>query len=91
MEEKKDTKEKLYITFRTKDEITEFVQLCCGYDDAIDIKLSKQTTDAKSIVGMLLLPLDEPLEILYESFDDQDDYQTFKEDILAKFEVSAEG
>lgn len=90
MEEIKSSEEKLYITFHSEDEIIRFVDVCCDYDDAIDIKVDKMSTDAKSILGMLLMKVQQPLEIEYGCYDDEDNYPQFREEILQKFDVKAE-
>lgn len=90
MGEMRNTEEKLYITFRSDDDIVQFVDTCCKYDDAIDIKMDKMSTDAKSILGMLLLKLNRPLEIEYGCFDDENNYQQFRAEIMQKFDVKAE-
>lgn len=77
------------VTFHSKDEIIHFVETCCKYDDAIDIKVDKRSTDAKSVMGMLLLKLNEPLEIEYGCFDDTDSYGEFRIEILQKYDVQA--
>lgn len=89
MSEIKSSEEKLYITFASEDEIVRFVDVCCEYDDAIDIKVDKMSTDAKSILGMLLMKLGQPLEIEYGCFDDEDNYPEFREEIMGKFNVEA--
>ena len=87
MEETNYAKEKLYITFGSEDDIIRFVDICCKYDDAIDVKVDKISTDAKSILGMLLVKIGQPLEIEYRCYDDVDNYPEFREEILEKFDV----
>lgn len=82
-----ETREKLYITFHSEEDIMQFVDVCNKYDDAIDIKVDKKSTDAKSILGMLLMKVDTPLEIEYGCYDDEDNYPEFREEILQKFSV----
>ena len=55
-------REKLYITFHSEDEIRQFVDTCNEFDDAIDIRIQKTAMDAKSLLGMLLMKTEEPLE-----------------------------
>lgn len=88
-----ETKEKLYITFQSEDDIIHFVDTCNKYDDAIDIVMDKRSTDAKSVLGMLRMPVGVPLEISYGCYDDVDDYEDFKADVLANYtvEVKAAG
>ena len=57
-------REKLYITFHSEDEIRQFVDTCNEFDDAIDIRIQKTAMDAKSLLGMLLMKTEEPLEII---------------------------
>lgn len=80
--------EKLFITFHSEEEIISFVEVCNKYDDAIDIKTDKLLTDAKSVMGMLLTSLDIPHEIIYECFDDKDDYQEFLNEITGRFAIT---
>lgn len=79
--------EKLFITFHEKEDILRFVAVCGRYDDAIDIRVGKQTTDAKSIMGMLLLQLDQSLEIEYGCYDDENNYDDFRNEILKEFDI----
>ena len=80
-------KEKLYITFHSEDDIRHFVDTCNEFDDAIDIRIQKMAMDAKSLLGMLLMKTEEPLEIEYACYDDEDNYEEFKQDILEKYDV----
>ena len=68
-------KEKLYITFHSEDDIRHFVDTCNEFDDAIDIRIQKMAMDAKSLLGMLLMKTEEPLEIEYACYDDEDNYR----------------
>lgn len=86
-----DRDETLFVTFRSEDDIISFVNTCNKYDDAIDIKMDKRITDAKSILGMLKMPIGQPLEIVYGCYDDEDNYPEYKEDILKNFQVEARG
>ena len=72
-------KEKLYITFHSEDDIRHFVDTCNECDDAIDIRMQKTAMDAKSLLGMLLMKTEEPLEIEYACYDDEDNYEEFKQ------------
>jgi len=69
-------KEELYITFHSEDDIRHFVDTCNEFDDAIDIRIQKMAMDAKSLLGMLLMKTEEPLEI-----------EEFKQAILEKYDV----
>lgn len=89
MGEIQSTQEKLYITFQSQNDIIRFVDICCKYDDAIDVKADKMSTDAKSVLGMLLVKLDEPLEIEYGCYDEEDDYPRFRDEIMRQFDVRA--
>lgn len=82
-------KELLYITFHSKEDIIRFVNTCQQYDDAIDVIVDKVATDAKSILGMLLIPTEEPVCIDYGCYDEKDDYQEFRSNIMQHFEVKA--
>lgn len=82
--------EKLWITFHDKDEVLHFVADCCNYDSAIDVKLDKQVTDAKSVMGMLLLQLGQPMEIVYDSYGEElGGYEEFREEILGRYDAQA--
>lgn len=82
-------KEELYITFHSEDDIRHFVDTCNEFDDAIDIRIQKMAmdADAKSLLGMLLMKTEEPLEIEYACYDDEDNYEEFKQAILEKYDV----
>lgn len=82
-----ERQEKLFITFSSEEEIMRFVDVCSECDDAIDIKADKKSMDAKSIMGMLLMKLGEPLEIDYGCYDDEDNYQEFRNRIVSEFAV----
>ena len=73
-------REKLYITFHSEDEIRHFVDTCNEFDDAIDIRIQKTAMDAKSLLGMLLMKTEEPLEIEYACYDDEDNYEEIYSD-----------
>lgn len=87
MGEIQSTQERLYITFRSEEDIIQFVDVCCNYDDAIDIRVDRKSTDAKSVLGMLLLKTGQPMEIEYGCFDDENNYAEFREEILQKFDI----
>ena len=87
MEQVQSTQEKLFVTFTSEEDIIRFVDICCNYDDAIDVKADKMSTDAKSVMGMLLMKLGQPLEIEYDCYDDTDNYMEFREEIMQKFQV----
>ena len=71
-------REKLYITFHSEDEIRHFVDTC---------NIQKTAMDAKSLLGMLLMKTEEPLEIEYACYDDEDNYEEFKQAILEKYDA----
>jgi phosphotransferase system HPr-like phosphotransfer protein len=77
----------MFITFHSRDEILSFVNTCNKFDDAIDIKTDKSVTDAKSVMGMLLLCLDTSYEIIYECFDGEDNYKEFLNEITGKYAI----
>jgi phosphotransferase system HPr-like phosphotransfer protein len=77
----------LIVTFRAEEEIVRFVETCRKYDDAIDVISGQMQTDAKSIMGMLLMPVGEPLEIEYGCYDDEDNYQQFRAEVLQKYQI----
>ena len=84
-------REKLYITFHSEDEIRQFVDTCNEFDDAIDIRIQKTAMDAKSLLGMLLMKTEEPLEIEYACYDDEDNYEEkYDAKVVPASEKSAE-
>lgn len=87
MEEMQGKQEKVYVTFRSEDDIIQFVNICRKYDDSIDVMMGKMTTDAKSILGMLLLEIGQPVAISYNCYDEENNYQEFMEDIYKKFDI----
>ena len=74
-------REKLYITFHSEDEIRQFVDTCNEF------RIQKTAMDAKSLLGMLLMKTEEPLEIEYACYDDEDNYEEFKQAILEKYDA----
>ena len=80
-------REKLYITFHSEDEIRHFVDTCNEFDDAIDIRIQKTEMDEKSLLGMIVIKKEEPLEIEYACYDDEDNYEEFKQTILEKYDI----
>lgn len=80
--------EQLFITFQSDDDIQRFVNTCRKYDDAIDVSVDKWTTDAKSILGMLLMKLGHPIAIEYGCYDEENNYLEFKEDIMKNFNIT---
>lgn len=81
--------EKLLMKFRSAEDIIRFVETCEKYDDAIDVMVGKISTDAKSILGMLRMKPGEQVLIDYQCYDNEDNYQEFRADIMKKFEVEA--
>lgn len=80
-------KESLYITFESEEDIIKFVDNCNKIDDAIDVVFERTNQDAKSILGMLRMPVGEPLLIVYGCYDDEDNYEEFKEIIMEHHKV----
>ena len=78
---------RLWILFQSKEEIISFVDLCQDFDDAIDVRADKKRTDAKSVMGMLLLNIGEPIEIEYSCYDSEDNFLEFKEAIMSQYQV----
>lgn len=89
MYNEKPKNERLIIIFETKQEIMNFVEICNRFDDAIDIRADKKSTDAKSIMGMLLLELGREFIIEYGCYDAEDNYEEFRAEILNRFRVRA--
>ena len=81
--------EVLQIIFKSREEIIHFVDVCNKYDDAIDVRVNKKSTDAKSIMGMLLMKVGEPLTIEYGCYDDEDNYEEFRKEIMEQFQATA--
>lgn len=82
-----NNRKKMYVTFHSKDEIMNFVTVCNKFDDSIDIKDNKTLIDAKSVMGMLILKLDIPYEIVYECFDDEDNYEEFLSAVVDRYSI----
>lgn len=78
---------RLWILFQSKEEIIRFVDTCQDFDDAIDVRVDKRRTDAKSIMGMLLLDIGEPIEIEYSCYDSEDNFLEFKEAVMSQYQV----
>lgn len=82
--------ETLFITFHSEDEIIQFVNTCRHYDDAIDVTVGRLSTDAKSILGMLLIEPEKSVKIKYSCYDDENNYLEFREEVMRLYDVSAE-
>lgn len=89
MYNEKPKNERLTIIFEAKQDIIDFVEVCNKYDDAIDIRADKRSTDAKSIMGMLLLETGREFIIEYGCYDAEDNYEEFRAEILSRFRVKA--
>ncbi|MCD7835626.1 MAG: HPr family phosphocarrier protein [Lachnospiraceae bacterium] len=85
-----DSREKLFVTFRSEEEIISFVEVCNRYDDAIDVRQDRFVADAKSVMGMLLVELNIPHEVIYECFDDDDNYAEFRNEIAGRFAITTD-
>lgn len=63
------------LTFKTPDEIVEFVNTVSRYDFDIDVKRGRIIVDAKSLLGIMHLGLNSTLELQAHS-DNCEDLQT---------------
>ena len=63
------------LTFKTPDEIVEFVNTVSRYDFDVDVKRGRIVVDAKSLLGIMHLGLNSTLE-LQEHSDNCEDLQT---------------
>lgn len=79
LDEANNRAEKIYVTFTSEQDIIKFVDICNKIDDAIDVKSGKMSQDAKSILGMIQMPMEQELEVIYGCYDDEDNYEEFKE------------
>ena len=60
------------LTFKTPDEIVEFVNTVSRYDFDVDIKRGRIVVDAKSLLGIMHLGLNSVLELKMHSGDCQE-------------------
>lgn len=60
---------KMQITFKNPDEIVDFVNTVCRYEFDMDLKKGKATVDAKSILGIMYLGLNNVIELQMYSED----------------------
>lgn len=60
---------KMQITFKNPDEIVDFVNTVCRYEFDIDLKRGKATVDAKSLLGIMYLGLNNVIELQMYSED----------------------
>lgn len=63
------------LTFKTPDEIVEFVNTVSRYDFDVDVKRGRIVVDAKSLLGIMHLGLNSTLELQVYS-DNCEDLQT---------------
>ena len=63
------------LTFKTPDEIVEFVNTISRYDFDVDVKRGRIVVDAKSLLGIMHLGLNSTLELQVHS-DNCEDLQT---------------
>ena len=63
------------LTFKTPDEIVEFVNTISRYDFDVDVKRGRIVVDAKSLLGIMHLGLNSTLELRVHS-DNCEDLQT---------------
>ena len=60
---------KMQITFKNPDEIVDFVNTVCRYEFDLDLKKGKATVDAKSLLGIMYLGLNNVIELQMYSED----------------------
>ena len=60
---------KMQITFKNPDEIVDFVNTVCRYEFDMDLKKGKATVDAKSLLGIMYLGLNNVIELQMYSED----------------------
>ena len=52
------------IKIDTKDELNEFIDICCKYKFDIDACYGRYTVDARSLLGLLSIGLGKPMKIV---------------------------
>ena len=60
------------LTFKTPDEIVEFVNTVSRYDFDVDVKRGRIVVDAKSLLGIMHLGLNSTLELQVHSYNCED-------------------
>ena len=69
-------------------DLRDFMNLACKCRSDVGVHTDQnQIADAKSILGMLRMPQQVPLQIVYGCYDDEDNYEEFKKDILKNYQV----
>lgn len=79
---------KMFVTLHSPDEVREFCRFCNQFDDAIDLLSGQMITDAKSLMGSLMVDCSKPVEVVYQCYDDMDNFEAFKKAAEAKFTIS---
>ena len=79
---------KMFVTLHSPDEIRDFCRFCNQFDDAIDLLSGPMMTDAKSLMGSLLMDYSKPNEVVYQCYDDVDSFNAFKTAAEAKFTIT---
>ncbi len=69
---------KMFVTLHSPDEIRDFCRFCNQFDDAIDLLSGPMMTDAKSLMGSLLMDYSKPIEVVYQCYDDVDSFNALK-------------
>ena len=81
-------KPKMFVTLHSPEEIREFCRFCNQFDDTIDLLSGQMITDAKSLMGSLMVDYSKPIEVVYQCYDDVDSFQAFKAAAEAKFTIT---
>ena len=69
---------KMFVTLHSPEEIREFCRFCNQFDDAIDLLSGQTITDAKSLMGSLMVDYSKPIQVVYQCYDDVDSFEDFK-------------
>lgn len=79
---------KMFVTLHSPEEIREFCRFCNQFDDAIDLLSGQTITDAKSLMGSLMVDYSKPIQVVYQCYDDVDSFEDFKSAAEAKFTIT---
>ncbi len=79
---------KMFVTLHSPEEIQDFCRFCNQFDDAIDLLSGHTITDAKSLMGSLMMDYSKPIEVVYQCYDDTDNFLAFKTAAESKFTIT---
>ena len=79
---------KMFVTLHSPEEIRDFCRFCNQFDDAIDLLSGQMITDAKSLMGSLMVDYSKPIEVVYQCYDGVDNFLAVQAAAEAKFTIT---